>query len=385
MGMILYVWYYGNPFKGPDTNTAMMNGARFISLDGDVKVVRASTRQTISARSDTQLLPGDIVQTQMDGRARIMLVDGSTLVIRPNSVITVRDNSSLEDGQKTKVRVAIDRGQINVRTEKQNKDSSNIVETKQTQNRLSPQTGASFGVREDKTEDIRVDAGTIETTTKSGEKTVVREGEFMEVNQTGNISKREKLLNTPSPLFPQDLSRIPVTPKGAANITIKWQRPGGQPTHYRVEVATSPFFVSAGNVFERDQLEATELILSGLKPGVYFWRVRAASASGQVSEWSDPQKFSVIEKTEGGKVVASNFSIEYIAGSLYLVHGKSQPGNIVRVGSRSNIVDKDGTFKIQINIPESTREVTLEAEDPQGNTSQYKIPIQNSSLQRNSE
>ena len=42
-GAGLYVWKYGNPFK----NVAVVNhpaGARFVSFEGDVRVIRAATR-----------------------------------------------------------------------------------------------------------------------------------------------------------------------------------------------------------------------------------------------------------------------------------------------------------------------------------------------------
>ena len=42
----LYVWKYGNPFR----DVAKLKhpaGARFISFEGDVRVIRAATRETI--------------------------------------------------------------------------------------------------------------------------------------------------------------------------------------------------------------------------------------------------------------------------------------------------------------------------------------------------
>ena len=62
-GAALYVYKYGNPFK----NVAKVRtpaGARFISFEGDVRVVRSATRETITANGDTELFPGDTVQTQ---------------------------------------------------------------------------------------------------------------------------------------------------------------------------------------------------------------------------------------------------------------------------------------------------------------------------------
>src|SRR5205085_11351783 len=108
----LYVYFYGNPFKGVAADIGSAAGARFVSLEGGVKVVRANTRESLQARADTRLFPGDIVQTQEDGRARITLADGSNLFVKPNSVVTIAENTAAENGKSTKVRVAVESGQI---------------------------------------------------------------------------------------------------------------------------------------------------------------------------------------------------------------------------------------------------------------------------------
>src|SRR6185295_7002785 len=77
----LYGWKYGNPFRNI-AEVKNVTGARFVSFEGDVRVIRAATREIISANSDTELYPGDTVQTQASGRARISMADGSTLIVR---------------------------------------------------------------------------------------------------------------------------------------------------------------------------------------------------------------------------------------------------------------------------------------------------------------
>src|SRR5207237_2926874 len=113
---------------------------------GDVRVIRAATREVIIANSDTQLYPGDTVQTQADGRARINMADGSTVVVRPNSTIIIRDNASAEDGKRSNVHVVVDSGQMLVRTQQQNENTKNVIETPKTQSKIAGQTQASLGV-----------------------------------------------------------------------------------------------------------------------------------------------------------------------------------------------------------------------------------------------
>lgn len=372
----LYVWKYGNPLKNVGTGTKMPSGARFISFEGEVRVIRAATRETINPGSDTELYPGDTVQTQATGRARVSMADGSTLVIRPNSTIIVRDNASADDGKKTNVHVVVDSGQMYVRTEQQPEGTNNVVETPKTKNRISGQTGASFGVNPEGTEDIRVNTGAIETTNRSGEKTTLHGGDYVAVNPSGTISRPQKLLDVPIPSEPHDLERVFIGGNGAANISLKWGRPqSGTAAFYRVEVATSPFFVSDGKVFERDQLASTDFTASDLRPGVYFWRVRATASTGQTSDWSEPKKFIIATRGTGSRVPVSNLVAELLGGSVYLVRGRSEPGTTIRIAGRETLVPTEGAFQLQITAPRGTQEIAVDAVDPQGNSTQYRLSL----------
>lgn len=376
VGGALYVWKYGNPLKNVGTGVKLASGARFISFEGEVRVIRSATRETIVPGADTELYPGDTVQTQASGRARVSMADGSTLVVRPNSTIIVRDNASDDGGKKTNVHVVVDSGQMYVRTEQQPEGANNVVETPKTSNKLGSQTGASFGVNPEGTEEIRINTGAVETTDRTGEKTTLRGGEYVSVNPSGTISRPQKLLDVPLPSEPRDLEKVLVGGSGSANISLKWLRPpSGTAAFYRVEVATSPFFVADGKVIERDQLASTEFTASDLRPGVYFWRVRAIAPSGQTSDWSDPKKFIVATRGTGSRVPVSNLAAELLGGRLYLIRGRAEPGTTIRVAGRDTIVPTDGSFQLQITAAPGTQEINIEAEDPRGNSTPYKVSL----------
>jgi hypothetical protein len=375
-GGALYVWIYGNPLKNVGAGTKLPAGARFISFEGDVRVIRSATRETIVPGSNTELYPGDTVQTQATGRARVSMADGSTLVVRPNSTIIVRDNASADDGKKTNVHVVVDSGQMSVRTEQQPEGTNNVVETPKTKNKIGERTGASFGVNPEGTEEIRVNAGAIETTNRSGEKTTLHGGEYVSVNPSGTLSRPQKLLDVPLPSAPHDLERVVVGGNGSATLSLKWLRPqSGSAAFYRVEVATSPFFVADGKVIERDQLASTEFTVSDLRPGVYFWRVRATAPTGQTSDWSDPKKFIIATGGTGSRVPVSNLSAELLGGSVYIIRGRSEPGTTIRIAGRETLVPTEGSFQLQITAAPGTPEINVEAEDPRGNSSQYRLSL----------
>ena len=380
-GAAMYVWKYGNPLKNVAMHADPLAGARFMSFEGDVRVIRNATRQVVLANNDIQLYPGDTVQTQADGRARISMADGSTVVVRPNSTIIIRDNASAENGKRSNVHVVVDSGQMLVRTQQQSEDNKNVIETPKTQNQISGQTAASFGVNLEGTEEIRVNSGTVESANRIGERLSLQGGEYVSVNQSGTLSKPQRLLDVPQPLQPHDLEKILAGLSGSASVALRWQKPqSGVPAYYRVEVATSPFFVAAGKVIERDQLVVTQFNASDLRAGSYFWRIRATASSGQTSDWSEPVKF--IGAAQGANMVAvpvSNLSAVYLGGNVYIIRGTTSPGTSVRISGREAAAAGDGLFQVQISVPPGTREVTIQASDSQGNNTQYRVPLTGSS------
>src|SRR6267154_2792255 len=374
-GSALYVWKYGNPLRNVALHSAPMAGARFMSFEGEVRVIRAATRQVVVANTDVQLYPGDTVQTQADGRARISMADGSTVVVRPNSTIIIRDNASAEDGKRSNVHVVVDSGQMLVRTPQQSEDNKNVVETPKTQNQISGQTAASFGVSPEGNEEIRVDSGNVESANRAGERLSLKGGDYVAVNQSGTISKPEHLLDVPHPQQPRDLEKILAGGSGSATVALRWQKPqSGVPSYYRVELATSPFFVPAGKVMERDQLVVTQLNASDLRPGAYFWRIRATATSGQTSDWSEPLKFIVnAQRANMITIPVSNLAAVHLGGNVYLVRGSTSPGASVRISGREATAAGDGLFQVQISAPPGMREVSIETTDLQGNSTQYRF------------
>ena len=131
---------------------------------------------------------------------------------------------------------------------------------------------------------------------------------------------------------------------------------------------------------ERDQLAVTQFNASDLRPGAYFWRIRATASSGQTSDWSEPLKFIVT--AQGAHMVAvpvSKLSTVYLGGNVFIIRGTTSPGASIRIAGREGTAAADGLFQIQVSTPPGAREVTIEASDLQGNSSQYRVPLNGSS------
>ncbi|MEP6911358.1 MAG: hypothetical protein ABI923_01305, partial [bacterium] len=120
---------------------------------------------------------------------------------------------------------------------------------------------------------------------------------------------------------------------------------------------------------------STEFTASDLRAGVYFWRVRATASTGQTSDWSEPRKFIIVTQGTGSRVTVSNLTAELLWGRVYIIRGRSEPGTTIRVAGREAIVPTGGTFQLQTTAPTGAQEITIEAADPRGNSTQYRLSL----------
>lgn len=354
-----------------DVPNAPKDAAKVITFEGDVRIIRAATRETILVTRPTFITAGDTIQTQGDGRAKIQMIDGSVLTIRPNSTVVIRESNSLFGGPNS--RVTLDTGQINVRTEDQPENSQNVVEVRESENKLNPQTDASFGINQQSGGgEIRISRGSVETTV-AGEKTLVKENEFASLDN-GRLASKEKLIMPPVHNSPSSNEQIVTNSAGAAEIMFRWQSPDvGAALTYNLQVARLPTFPPDSIVIDRPGLTSPSFALGGVLPGPYYWRVQAAAASGQTSTWSEQFKFTVLKREGSTAIAVSAWQVEGLGGSVYRISGKTQSGATVRAQGKQTFAIGDGSFLLQIISP--SPQTTVEVSDERGNRSSFVINL----------
>ena len=370
LGGVWWLWQNDWVISPPVEQEAPKDSATIISFEGNVRIVRVGTRNTERVTKSTYVQAGDTVQTQADGRAQIQMIDGSILSVRPDSTVVISDSTSILGG--TSVRVKLDDGQIKLKTDQQPDSSNNVVEIKETENKMLSQSEASFNINS-KTNagEIRINRGGVESNA-GGEKVVIKQDEFVSIN--GNkITSKERLLKPP-PLKEPLPSKQLVSRGSDANVSFSWSESEGyKDAGYELQVAQSPFFVSGKMVKEASNIKANSISISNLEPGTYFWRVRASVESGQISEWSEPSKFSVIRQSGSSGLEASDWKVEKVGGSVYIITGKTKSGATVKVQGRETFAKSDGTFRIQVSTASSS--VSVGISDEKGNRSQYQISL----------
>lgn len=367
---------HNNWFATVEADEAPQDAARIVSFEGEVRITRASTRETVLVTKSTWVAAGDTIQTQSDGRAIIQMIDGSVYSVRPNSTVVIRDTTSLFGGKN--VRVRIDDGQLNVRTDEQPADTKNIVELGESENQLGPKTDASFNADGPDGGEIRISRGNVETTL-GGEKTTIGADTYASVKGS-NLSAREKLLAPPRLISPGNSEQI-VDSGGGVTVNFSWGDPEGNPaSSFYLQIAKSPYFASDSILVDRNQMQAREFRLSSISPGTYYWRLKATARSNQTTDWSEPSKFMVIRSGESIDIAASDWRVESVGGNVYIVSGRTQPGLIVRSQGRQANSSADGAFKIQIRSP--SLETAVEIGDDRGNRTGFVISLRNGKVLR---
>ncbi len=67
--------------------------------------------------------------------------------------------------------------------------------------------------------------------------------------------------------------------------------------------------------------------------------------------------------------------IEYVAGQIYLIRGRTQSGNVVRCEGRETLAARDGFFQLQISAQHGAHEVQIETADTLGNRNTFKFAL----------
>lgn len=379
LGIVVFGGWWAiknNWFVAEQKDDIPKNAARIISFEGDVRITRAATRETIVVTREIWAAAGDTIQTQAGGRAIVQMIDGSVVTVRPDSSIVIRDNSSIFGGNN--VRILLDDGQLNVKTEDQPQDSKNIVEMRDSETQVRPQSDVSFNADERGAE-IRVSRGGVETTV-GGTKTAINENQFASVNPNG-VSQRESILPPPRLGPPGNLSQLVDSTGTGASIGLNWQAEGAVPIgSFYLQVARSGYFAADSILVDRADLTTREYRLGGLIPGTYYWRVKATARSGQTSEWSEPFKFGVARTEANRTLDIAEIKVDSVGGRVYYISGRTQPGVQVRILGSQAFAASDGSFRLQISTQLSETEVELN--DDKGNRAGVVISLKTARIVR---
>jgi hypothetical protein len=361
------------PKAGSGVVTAQQ--AHFTALDGTVRVKKGTDNSFVAADYNIPLEKGDVVQTGSEGMAKVVFNDGTSYIVKQDSLIVIEENSA-NDQQQTTVAVAVSTGTVDLSTATYSQGSKSQVIVAGATASLSPESAAH--VRNDPKQDDH------EILMKKGTGEVTRNGETVELANWEKVSFRaaephmEKAKGTgpPTPISPANMAPIFTSGEATKDVEFSWT-PMANATAYRLRISRNPYFSST---LVDKKVNTADVTVTSLGEGAYYWVVQSYDGDGKESMESEKNRFTIIPKGKQNEAIELDLDPFIQHGHVIEVTGKTQIGARVMVNGREvPMVSTDGTFHY-FTPPLATGEsvITVTAQTAQGgvNTQQTKIIIQ---------
>ncbi len=360
--------------RAAQIGTSNLSQAHFTYIDGSVKVKKNNSNNWISATYDTGLEKGDVVQTTTEGMAKIVFTDGTNYTVKQDSLIVVEENSTNKD-QQTNVAVQVSTGTVDLTTATFTQGSKSEVRVAGASASLAPESSAS--VRSDPIKDEH------EILLKKGSADVSRGGEIVKLADYEKVAfksdkkplERAKAILPPFLVSPSNMSPIFMAGNGG-NVQFAWT-PVVRGKNYHFRLSRNPYFTDV--ILDRAQ-ETTNLSVTGLAQGAYYWEVQAVDDGGRQSAESEKNRFTIVPKSTSKGTLALDLKEFAQHGRVVEVVGRTEGGARVMVnGQEVPVVGSDGSFHyFTPPLPQGENVITVTAQNSRGgvNTRQHTVVIQ---------
>ena len=329
--------------------------ARFLDLDGSVKVRKAGTYEWIDANTGMALSRDDTIRTVGGSQARVRLFDGTEYLVKSDSILVIEEAYEDPHTKAKLVAVKLTAGQVNLKTPRGGVTGSRS-------DLATPTSEATF--EEDTSADVSFDGSSRvfgftvfnggSDVRSGGQSISLSSAQAVDVTADSRFSNIIELPDVPVIETPANHSVVAVT----ASTEFRWRSVGGA-RKYHVELDRSPYF--------RDPLlESTvpnvSILHKGLTPGTYYWQVTAVDSNNRRGAPSELAKFTVSSRVDARNENPPQLTVFKPTVSLdgiVTVKGSTNLGVVVTVdygmGDDRIQLKGDGSFTYYFQVREAGR------------------------------
>jgi hypothetical protein len=318
--------------------------ATFSQIQGKVQVKPVGTFDWVEATPRMPLRRNDLVKTGVGSSADITFVDGTTVQVRPDSLITIEEGVEDPSTKSRRVSLGVSSGEVNFSTlPVSGAGAAPIVSTPTAKSYVGSETKAAIRVAQAGDSDIRIFQGSSNVETKRGDRVALGELEGLKVDASGAASAKIILPGMPTLVEPAHQAEISYENPETAATTLKWTRVADAQA-YHVVVDSTPYFTQP--MFDTAEVRGLQAQVTRLGPGRYFWRVAAVGAGGVEGGFSDFARFSIVHGEAPRAAAPPPLSIERfeVRGNILQLKGRTEPGARVTVNGQRIDVKADGSF-----------------------------------------
>jgi hypothetical protein len=314
--------------------------AKFVNLDGKVQIKKVDSVNWVEADFRTTLDKGDLIQTGSDGVARISFADGTNTTVKPDTLITVEENS-MAINRPTSVAVHVNTGSVDLSTPNwASPESKAAVSVEDSTAQLHSNSRAAVKADPEKKEgEIVMSRGGAEVQ-RGVEKIELAQFQKATLPAGGPITKADVLA---PPDLAEPLNLAPIIGENPKNTTIHFEwKPVKDAVSYTLRISTTTMFNKAVKTINAT---GTSADVTGLDAGDYFWNVFAIDQKKESSDVSETFKFTLVAQ---GKTQEMALAIDGVQlhGRVAEIIGRTEPGATLIVNAQTvpNIAP-DGTFR----------------------------------------
>jgi hypothetical protein len=350
---------------------ASQTQAKFVNLDGKVLVKKVNSVQWVQADFHTTLDKGDLVQTGPEGVARITFGDRTSYTVKPDTLITVEENS-MASNRPTSVAVHISTGSVDLATPNwASPESKAAVSFEDSTAQLASNSQAAVKADpETKESEVVMARGTAEVQ-RGAERIQLAQFQKATVPADGHITKTD-VLAPPEPLQPLNLAPIIGENPKQTPIHFEW-KPVQDAVSYTLRISTTTMFTKT---VKQPTVTGTSVDVTGLDAGDYFWNVVATDAKKQSSEVSDTFKFTLVQQGKTQEMVLEIQDTQ-LHGRVAEIIGHTEPGAAIIVnGQTVPSIGADGSFRYFTDpLTPGEHTIVVIGQNRRGGTNKQQVSI----------
>jgi len=366
--------------KSPRAQMPEEPGAiRFDELIGKILVKPAGSQEYMLATKNTLLSPGDRIQTEQHASCRLVFQDGMVTIIRPNSLITIRETEEGRQDPRGFSDIRLDTGKLTLKSAFK-QTSKAVIVTKAGEAKAFDQSElfVSYSALEVAT-DLSVFQG--KAIAQAGDfSSEVRANQMVTMSDDQSIGQLVDLPLPPTLLTPDNFKKFEIENDEQTPILLGWQSPESTAS-YHIEL--SPNILFTEHNYENIRYFRNQIEFTNLTEGVYFWRISSVDSKHVEGPPSDVFQFQI-----GQELISSMAAVDTrppslkiddisVYGYTVLVSGKTEKTAYVTVNGKKAILDgNSGKFNYAMNLPsKGVHQITIVAKDRAGNKSREERAV----------
>ena len=377
-GGLFWYWHHAPPQPSPPPPTRReASSARFVSIEGSVKVKSVGNIEWVTADKSMVLNRSDLVRTSPGATAEIEFFNGTVVHIRPDSLITIEETSEDPRTREQKVVWRISSGEVNFQTARKNvPGSSTEVSTPTITATAGELTTGGVKVADAGDTEVKLFKGSGQVETKNGQKVTLNTNEGLKVDANGKAGAKAALPDVPVLQAPPHQAEISYPDPSRATTLLAWNAVAAAAS-YHFQIDYSAYFNRP--IYDRRGWKGTSIELRGLDVGKYYWRVAAIDKDDNEGSFSDFARFTVTRPTPGqGDGPPPPLVIESLdlRTNILQIKGRTEPGATVSVNGQRVDVGTDGAFTEFITLEKPGKQtVLIRATGLNGGVTEQRRPV----------